>query len=200
MLVALIIFISSLVPSALEGEAPSGSVAFDGTIATGEYVHHASFSGGQFELHWLVEGQEVRFGMVGRTSGYVAIGFEPAVLMEDADMVIGWVDGTGAAQVHDLFCTGTFGPIHLDTDLGGTDDLLEFGAGTGDGTTTVEFRRALATGDAYDHDIPSEGRLKVIWATGSVFDPAVMPDRGAWGSSIWTPVGHRRTIGPGSCT
>ncbi|MBN1110195.1 MAG: hypothetical protein JXA45_05490 [Methanomassiliicoccales archaeon] len=177
---SLLLIISSIIPMGLVGEGSSR--AFDGTIASGEYSYHATFSDGQFELHWEVEGEEVRFGMVGRTTGYVAIGFEPVMLMEGADMVIGWVNGSGEAMVYDLFCTGSFGPIHLDIDLGGTDDLLGFGASSGDGHVTVEFGRALVTGDAYDHDIPSVGRLKVIWATGSVFDPAVMPDQGGMGS------------------
>lgn len=179
-LLSLLLIISSISPIGLAGEG--SSIAFDGTISSGEYSYHAIFSDGQFELHWEVEGEEVRFGMVGRTTGYVAIGFEPVMLMEGADMVIGWVNGSGEAVVYDLFCTGSFGPIHLDTALGGTDDLLGFGASSGDGQVTVEFGRALVTGDDYDHDIPSVGRLKVIWATGSVFDPAVMPDRGGMGS------------------
>jgi hypothetical protein len=85
--------------------------------------------------------------------------------MKNADMVFGIVKD-GQVAVHDMFSTGDFGPHPLDTELGGTDDIIDFG-GIEDGEyTVIEFQRALVTGDDYDNPL-SAGENGIIWAYGS---------------------------------
>jgi len=64
------------------------------------------------------------------------------------------------------------GPHPPDTELGVTNDILEFGGSEEDGFTTIEFKRALDTGD--DHDNPlSKGVNKIIWSYGSSDSPTL---------------------------
>ncbi|VEN40094.1 unnamed protein product, partial [Callosobruchus maculatus] len=48
--------------------------------------------GGLVVLKWQPRHQEILFRVEARTRGYVAIGFSPDGKMENADMVMGWVD------------------------------------------------------------------------------------------------------------
>lgn len=138
----------------------------DGIITPDEYEFKASFSGGEFVLHWRVENDIIIIAMEGKTNGWVAIGIEPSDRMKDADMIFGWVTDSGVANILDCFSTGTLGPHPPDTELGGTSDILCYGGTESAGKTTIEFKRLLSTVDKNDQNIPSEGEITIIWATG----------------------------------
>ncbi|KAL3274507.1 hypothetical protein HHI36_015890, partial [Cryptolaemus montrouzieri] len=56
---------------------------------------------GAVVLKWQPRHQEILFRVEARTRGYVGIGFSPNGGMEDADIVIGWVDDrTGKAFLY----------------------------------------------------------------------------------------------------
>ena len=80
-------------------------------------------------------------------------------------MIFGFVKD-GKVEVYDLYSTGNFGPHSLDTELGGTDDILNYNGKEEGGFTTIEFKRSLGTGDQYDIPI-QKGVNKIIWAYGS---------------------------------
>jgi hypothetical protein len=134
----------------------------DGVITTGEYTNTKSF--GDYEIHWTGDEQYIYIGMKAKTSGWLAVGIQPGITMKDADMVLGFVKD-GKATVTDHFSTGSYGPHSPDTELGGTDDLLEFGGREEGGYTTIEFKRLLDTGDKYDLQV-SRGTNKIIWSYG----------------------------------
>jgi hypothetical protein len=79
-------------------------------------------------------------------------------------MILGWV-ADGETFIFDLYSTGTFDPHPLDTDIGGSYDILEFGGSEIDGITIIEFKRQLNTGDSNDERIVSGTNL-IIWAFG----------------------------------
>jgi len=85
--------------------------------------------------------------------------------MKDADMIFGFVKD-GKVEVYDLYSTENFGPHPPDTELGGTDDILEYSGKEEGGFTTIEFKRPLNTDDEFDIPI-SKGINKIIWAYGS---------------------------------
>jgi hypothetical protein len=85
--------------------------------------------------------------------------------MKDSDMILGFVKD-GEAIVYDLYSTGNFGPHPPDTELGGSNDILDFGGSEKEGYTIIEFKRELNTGDKYDIQF-SKGKIKIIWAYGS---------------------------------
>lgn len=50
-------------------------------------------------LRWQTRHQEILFRVEAKTLGYVGIGFSPNGGMEGADIVIGWVDDSGKAEL-----------------------------------------------------------------------------------------------------
>jgi len=141
------------------------SQAVDGVVEEGEYPNEASFGDGHYVLHWEVDGDEARFGIVAQTAGWVAVGFEPTRRMLDADMWFGWDSGLTGAGALDAWSVGDFGPHPPDITLGGTSDILEYNVRESGGTTTFEFVRRLDTGDGRDNPLPAEGAVTIVWAT-----------------------------------
>jgi len=134
----------------------------DGFITDGEYVGVETFD--DYEIHWTSDGNYIYIGMKAKTSGWLAVGTQPGTTMKDADMVLGSVSD-GKATVYDLYSTGDYGPHPPDTELGGNNDILEFGGKEVGGYTTIEFKRLLDTGDKYDRPF-SKGTNKIIWSYG----------------------------------
>ena len=155
------------IPSTSQSEAGSNEakVAWiaDGVISPGEYARTNTYS--DYQISWSNDGTYICIGMKAKTTGWVAVGFGPELMMKNADIVMGYV-ADGKAEVLDLFSTGEFGPHPPDTQLGGTVDIIESAAKVDNGYTTVEFKRKLDTGDKYDKPLV-KGTNKIIWAFGS---------------------------------
>ena len=145
---------------------PPSSGTLDGVVTPGEYAFSAEFDGGNMVVHWSINGDILSMALVTRTTGWVAIGFQPTTAMKDADMIFGWVDDQGGVHIKDAFSTGATGPHPPDTELGGTHDILAFGGAESGGVTTLEFTRHLDTGDRFDAVIPATGSMTIIWAYG----------------------------------
>jgi len=135
----------------------------DGVIKVREY--HGSNIYGDYEIYWLNDEQYVYIAMKAKTSGWVSMAIQPGSKMKDADVVIGFIED-GEATLYDFFSTGNYGPHSPDTQLGGTDNIIEFGGKEEGGFTIMEFKRALNTGDNYDIPLAS-GVNKIIWAYSS---------------------------------
>ena len=145
-----------------------GTVGFaqviDGVVESGEYDFDVDLGLSGFRLSWSIRGDRIHMAFAADARGWVAVGFEPTVVMDQADMLFGWVEPDGTAHVVDAMSTGEFGPHPPDTSLGGTDDILASAATERGGRTTVEVTRLLVTGDAQDKPIPRAGPLKVIFS------------------------------------
>ena len=135
----------------------------DGIIKVREY--HGSNNYGDYTIHWRSDEQYIYIGMTARTDGWVAMAVQPGSRMKGADIILGFVKD-GAVEVRDMYSTGNFGPHLADLELGGTDDILEFGGREEGGFTTIEFKRELVIKDKYDISI-QKGVNKIIWAYGS---------------------------------
>jgi hypothetical protein len=142
---------------------PTATWTADGVISSGEYTNTKTYD--DFRLNWKIDEKYIYIGLNVKTSGWVALGIQPGSGMKNADMVLGFVSND-KATCYDQFSTGDFGPHPPDTELGGTDDILEFGGKEIVGYTIIEFKRALDTGDRYDHPL-LKGVNKIIWAYGS---------------------------------
>ncbi len=156
---------AELVPSelAVSAEPGAGEWIPDGVISEGEYSKDLSLSGGNYIVHWKNDAENLYMALEGRAEGFVAIGFEPSQAMKDADMVMGWVS-RGKATVLDLYSTGIYGPHPPDEDLGGTDDILEFGGDEANGWTVIEFKRKMETGDGWDKAFKPGQTVDIIWS------------------------------------
>jgi len=143
---------------------PAERWAADGVFADREYPGEMTY--GNYEIRWLADEQYIYIGIRAKTTGWIAVGIQPGSRMKNADMVLGLVKD-GEATIYDLFSIGDYGPHPPDTELGGTDDILEFGGKEEDGYTIIEFKRALNTGDDYDLQL-SKGVNKIIWSYGTI--------------------------------
>jgi len=142
---------------------PKTSWVPDGEINPAEYTGGKTY--GNYEIYWDSDEEYIYVGMKAKASGFVAVGIKPTLAMKDADMIFGFVK-EGEASIYDIFSTGNYGPHPPDTELGGTNDIVEFGGREEGGFTTIEFKRALDTGDDYDKPL-TKGVNKIIWAYGS---------------------------------
>jgi hypothetical protein len=99
----------------------------------------------------------------GITKGWVSIGFEPSIAMNDSDMIMGAVNGSDVTLL-DEYCIGKYGPHLPDINFGGTEDIL-MARGKDDGNYTIlEFKRKMNTGDRYDKAFTLGQKVPIIWA------------------------------------
>ncbi|MDH7597916.1 MAG: DUF2202 domain-containing protein [Methanothrix sp.] len=151
----------------------------DGVVGENEYSHtlklyspaRQGYTGGTMTASWKIDDEHLYMALNGSTPGWLAIGFEPAEWMKDADMVLGFVEGN--ARVLDEYSTGNYGPHIDDTALGGTDDIMEHGGRSYGTHTVVEFRRKLDTGDRFDKVLRPGKNVSIIWAMSDSMDPSV---------------------------
>lgn len=121
------------------------------------------YSGGEMEIFWKNDQENLYMALKGKTDGWLSIGFEPSEWMKDADTIMGWVDGD-KTTIRDEYITGNYGPHVNDTDLRGTDDILASGGSQGGGYTVIEFKRKLDTGDKFDKAFAPGQKISMIWA------------------------------------
>jgi len=143
----------------------------DGVVGENEYSRSmvlvgpakSGYSGGEMEISWGNDQENLYMALKGETSGWMAIGFDPLEWMKDADMILATVED-GKAVVLDEYSSGNYGPHEDDTTLGGTYDILESGGSEIDGYTVVEFKRKLDTGDEFDKALALGQPVSFIWA------------------------------------
>jgi len=157
--------------------APAAEWSPDGVISAGEYAGLRQY--GAFSVHWRSDDAYVYIGLSARTSGWVAMALQPGSGMKDADMVLGFVK-EGQAEILDLHCTDNLGTHPEDTRLGGVNNILASGGKEEGGTTTLEFKRELDTGDKYDISI-KKGPNKIMWSYGSSDNPELKHRENGYG-------------------
>jgi hypothetical protein len=138
----------------------SGKWVADGIISPGEYQQTNTY--GDINISWSNDSQYICIGLNAKTAGWVAIGFGSESLMKNMDIVEGVVKD-GKAEVYDMFSTGDFGPHPADTELGGTDNIIESAVKSANSITVLEFKRKLDTGDKFDKPLV-KGPNKVSWS------------------------------------
>ena len=119
---------------------------------------------GPMDLEWLIDGEEVRVRVGARTTGWVAVGFDPSQRMKDANIIIGYVKD-GAAAARDDFGVGATSHAMDDT-YGGTQDILDVAGVEEAGRTQLRFTIPLDSGDARDRPLARGKRHRVILAHG----------------------------------
>jgi len=164
--------------------------AADGVVGEGEYSRmmtvvapaRSGYSGGEMEISWRNDGENLYMALSGETEGWLSIGFDPLEWMKDADMILTAVED-GEAIVLDEYSSGNYGPHEDDTFFGGTYDILESGGSEDEGRTVVEFRRRLDTGDEFDEALSPGQSVSIIWAMADS-DSRYMKHNVAYGEAI----------------
>lgn len=62
-------------------------------IDTGEFPFHTPVFGGSVDLHWRIDQDTITIGLTSSTVGWIGFGIGEG--MEDADIVMGYVDSNG---------------------------------------------------------------------------------------------------------
>lgn len=143
----------------------------DGIVSEGEYTRsmllqaptRQGYSGGDMQISWRNDEEDLYLALNGSTLGWLALGFEPLEWMKDSDIILASVD-KGTAVVLDEYCTGNYGPHIEDTMLGGTDDIQEFSGSESAGRTTIELKRSLQSHDRFDKSFSPGQAVSIIWA------------------------------------
>jgi hypothetical protein len=98
------------------------------------------------------------------TTGWVAAGFDPVTFMSEANLIIGYVDGS-TVSIRDDWGTGAV-THEADTALGGTDDVTTVTGSETSTNTQIEFSIPLDSGDSYDKALVEGTTYTVILAYG----------------------------------
>lgn len=115
-------------------------------------------------VQWQVDGANLNVQLTAKTTGWVAVGFDPSNKMKDANIIFGYVKD-GVASLRDDF--GVAQVRHgSDAELGGTDNLSNGKGSEVDGVTQVSFTIPLDSGDKYDKKLVAGNEYKIIIAYG----------------------------------
>ena len=119
-----------------------------------------------FTYEWKTEDSlsTVRIKITAPTTGWVAVGFDPASFMIDANLLIGYVEN-GTVFVRDDFGTGQV-THDADTNLGGTSDIEIIDGSESSSETIIEFRIPMDSGDQYDKVLVDGNTYSMIFAYG----------------------------------
>jgi hypothetical protein len=108
-------------------------------------------------LKWKIDNTNLRVVVKAPTKGWAAVGFNPSFMMEDANIIIGYVKDNQAFIRDDWGISST--RHKADTELGGTDNIIEkSGKETAD-STELSFTIPLNSGDAQDQPLVPRDRV-----------------------------------------
>jgi len=123
-----------------------------------------SASAAGVDLEWRVDGEDLALRVSAGTTGWVAAGFDPETGMDFANLIIGYVDGSGA-HVDDHW--GTEPDQHVsDLSLGGLYNILQSDGSEEGGTTEIEVLIPLDSGDVFDKPLSPGSTYTVLLARG----------------------------------
>lgn len=117
-------------------------------------------------FQWRVEndGTTLHVKLSAPTTGWVTVGFDPSVMMKDANLLVGYVDG-GTGYIRDDFGTGAT-THEADTGLGGTSDVTLIDSGENGNLTEIDFSIPMSSGDQYDAVLTQGETFTILLAYG----------------------------------
>ena len=128
-----------------------------------EYDHTLNVK--DMDVHWKLDGDKINVKLSAKTTGWVAIGFDPEKAMQGADIVIGAVK-KGKVRIEDHY--GDRKRAHSkDKKLGGSNHVMDPKGMEKDGITTISFTLALDSGDKWDKPIKTDGMYRIMLAYGT---------------------------------
>ncbi len=139
------------------------SLALPMAACASDYQHTLEVKDMQFS--WTLEEDRIHVQMSARTTGWVAVGFDPEDAMEGADIIIGAVKGD-QFKVEDHYGDRKRGHSS-DEELGGTNNVLNPSGTEKDGVTTISFTLPLTATEQYDKTIRPEGMYRIMLAYGA---------------------------------
>jgi hypothetical protein len=117
-----------------------------------------------FHLSWKVEGESLRVSLKSETTGWLAVGFDPSNMMQDANLVIGYVKD-GNLYARDDYGSGR-ASHQPDITADGTSDISELSGTEKDGVTEFSFTIPMDSGDSRDRPLVEGKEYKIIMGKG----------------------------------
>lgn len=117
------------------------------------------------EVHWTLDGDKIHMKLAAKTTGWVAIGFDPEKAMQGADIIIGAVK-KGKVRIEDHYGDRKRGHSS-DKKLGGATHVMDPKGMEENGVTTISFTLALDRGEKWDKSIKTGGMYRIMLAYGS---------------------------------
>ncbi len=149
----------------------------DGVIANGEYLNSMAVGNGIMEIFWSSETDILYMALHSQYEGWVAVGFRPGSLMEDADIIMGG-SAEGESYIYDMYATGQYGPHPPDSNLGGAFNIIAFRSVQTNTGTTLEFARPMITGNNYDAILTPGETILILWAVSDNDEPLIKHNKG----------------------
>lgn len=117
------------------------------------------------ELSWTHSQDTFIFRVTAPTEGWVSVGFQGGPAMKDAAIYIGYAEGSEGYFRDDH---GTSPISHQpDTQLGGSDGIIEASAWESEGYTSLEITVAAEPSDELDYLLAEGSEVRIILAYGS---------------------------------
>ncbi len=113
---------------------------------------------------WKPEGGNLNATVKAPTTGWVAVGFDPAVAMKDANLIIGYVKN-GQVFIRDDYGSELTGH-DADVNGGGQDNVTNKSGKEEEGVTEISFTIPLDSGDERDRKLVVGQTHKVLLAYG----------------------------------
>jgi hypothetical protein len=117
-----------------------------------------------FHLRWKVEGESLRVNLKTETTGWLAVGFDPTTMMQDANLIIGYVKD-GKLHARDDYGSGRVSH-QPDIAAGGTSDIYELAGTEEDGFTELSFVMPMDSGDTRDRPLVEGNEYGLILSKG----------------------------------
>lgn len=133
------------------------------SLSAMDYQHKLELKDMQFS--WSIDGDQIMVELSAKTTGWVAIGFDPEKAMQGADVIIGAVKN-GKVRIEDHYGDRKRGHSP-DKKLGGESNVINPGGSETDGVTTISFTLKLDSGDKYDKPVQASGMSKIMFAYGA---------------------------------
>eukprot|EP00475_Leptophrys_vorax_P020428 TRINITY_DN2795_c0_g1_i3.p1 TRINITY_DN2795_c0_g1~~TRINITY_DN2795_c0_g1_i3.p1 ORF type:complete len:1418 (-),score=317.02 TRINITY_DN2795_c0_g1_i3:83-4336(-) len=129
-------------------------------VGGGGPVAGQTYTSGKFSATWQISGTSITFNMSGQAVGWISVGFSAAGVdaHKGSDMIVGWVDTTGAVQIIDGFSSSQSQPTYDEQQ-----DAIPISGTVSGGQIAIVFTRALNTGDVNDYAI-TNNPLTFAWA------------------------------------
>jgi hypothetical protein len=134
-----------------------------GTGLASEYTHKLDVD--KMDVFWTVDKDKIHVKLSAKTTGWVAIGFDPEKAMQGANIIIGAVK-KGKVRIEDHY--GDRKRNHKKDDkLGGENHVLNPKGEEVDGVTTISFTLPLDSKDKWDKPVVPGKRSRIMLAFGA---------------------------------
>jgi hypothetical protein len=125
---------------------------------------YKEISKNDISFKWKIDGANLKVIVRAPTTGWVSVGFNPTRMMQDANIIIGYVKDNQVFMKDDY---GTGSTTHqTDTELGGLDNILEKSGKEVNGYTELSFTIPLNSGDSKDQALTPGQAYKIILGYG----------------------------------